>query len=276
MKKKRMATLLPVILIFTVIAAASARSATLDETFKQCVSDLRKNPSDDSLREKIIKLAQEMKPAPEIPEEAREHFVMATVLQKEAKDSKGYKLAIKEYMDALLIAPWWPEAYSNLAILQKMDGKYDDAIQTLNFYLLTNPSDARNAKDEIYRIKAAKKMTETENAAKAEKAEMESRKVDFSGRWKDPSDVTCWAYKFVISGNEITIRQYCGEMEDGALGWVTLNGRSFTGKRNTSPSRIGGSGYPGRIEGKISDDNKVIHMTVPWRDGPHDMRLLRQ
>src|SRR3990167_5941187 len=97
------------IFAFTLLAlAASVLAQSPREQLKQMVEQLQKTPTDNALREKIIKLATSIKPAPAIPEEARRHFVKAVTLQKEAKDIKGYEPAIAAYNQALLIAQWWP------------------------------------------------------------------------------------------------------------------------------------------------------------------------
>jgi len=115
MKKVYQATLLACMFIFMVMSAAHAQSP--QATLTQYISDLQKNPNDTALRERIIKHVQTMRPAPAIPEEANRHFVIAGTFQKKAKDIKGYELAISEYKEALLVAPWWPEAYNNMGIL---------------------------------------------------------------------------------------------------------------------------------------------------------------
>jgi tetratricopeptide (TPR) repeat protein len=136
--------------------SANAQPAGAQETLNRYVSDLQKNPGDNPLREKIIRLAQTMKPGPAIPEKAREHYVMAETFVKTAKDTSGYERAIEQYKAALLTAPWWSDAYRKLAIVQKAAARYDDAIASLNAYLLTQPADARDAQDEIYVLKALK------------------------------------------------------------------------------------------------------------------------
>jgi hypothetical protein len=144
----------------------AVQAQTPAETLKQCVADLQTNPNDTALREKIIKLAQTIKPAPAIPEEAREHYVMAETFVKKAQDKTGFDRAIEQYQAALLAAPWWPEAYKKLAIVQKAAARYDEAIASLNLYLLTQPPDARNAQDEIYVLKAEKQTAADDQARK--------------------------------------------------------------------------------------------------------------
>lgn len=97
------------------------------------VEQLQKSPSDNALREKIIKLAQEIKPAPAVPEEARRHFIKATTLQSEAKNPDDYDLPIHENRQALLLAPCWSDAYFNLATALELKQQYAEAIQNLKF-----------------------------------------------------------------------------------------------------------------------------------------------
>jgi len=146
-----------------------------EERLKQSVAEVKSNPNDAAARERVIRLAQTMKSAPVIPEEAREHYVMAAAFVENAKESSGFERAIEQYKAALLEAPWWADAYKKLAIAEKAADHYDDAIANLNLYLLSQPADARDAQDEIYKLKAdkqaaadqKKKQWEEENSPQA-------------------------------------------------------------------------------------------------------------
>ena len=100
--------------------------------------------------------------------------------------------------------------------------------------------------------------------------------IDFSGVWKDPYDITCWTYKFIVVEDDLVIRTSCAGGPEDIFGWAKLNARQFTGKMNTAPGASGGSRYSGKIEGRISDDNKIIYITWPYRDGPHSTRFIRE
>jgi len=170
--------------------------------FQQAMQQFTANPSD-AARLQIIKLTQAMKTLPEVPEEAHGHYVMAVVLANSAEGNPDEEQrAIGEYKAALLIAPWWGEAYKMMATAQKAAGRYDDASTSLNFYLLTQPSDARNIQDEIYRLKAlgmrmadeqAKKQKEEqqskvlEEQQQQERAANEASKFSVEGRWYEAS-----------------------------------------------------------------------------------------
>jgi tetratricopeptide (TPR) repeat protein len=168
------------------------------QQFQQALQQFTANPTNAG-RSQIIKLAQGMKTPPDIPEEARGHYVMAVVLVNSAEDNAGYDRAINEYKAALLAAPWWADAYKKLATIQAAASHYDDAISTLFFYQQTqSAADARSTQDEIYRLKAlgqkaadeqAKQQKEEEKLKLIEqnqqnaRAVINSSKFTIEGRW---------------------------------------------------------------------------------------------
>lgn len=154
-----------------VMSLPPAQAQTAPETLGQYIADLKKAPNDNELREKIIRHVQSMKKAPAIPEEAREHFVMAATFVEQAKDNSGYERAIEQYKAALLTAPWWADAYKKLAIIQKTAAHYEDAIASLRLYLLTQPADARDAQDEIYKLKALGQATKEDESRKQQESQ---------------------------------------------------------------------------------------------------------
>ena len=62
-------------LLFAVAGTVFAQTPAPQPTLTQAVAELQRNPADATLRERIIKLAAEMNPAPAVPEEARRHHV---------------------------------------------------------------------------------------------------------------------------------------------------------------------------------------------------------
>jgi len=156
---------------------AQAQSASPQQTLNQYVADLQKSPNDYALRERIIRHVQTMKKAPDIPEKAREHYVMAATFAEKAKDSSGYERAIEQYRAALLAAPWWADAYKRLALTQKAAARYDDAVANLSLYVLTRPPDAREAQDEIYKLKALKQTAADDQLRKQKEKESSQQAI---------------------------------------------------------------------------------------------------
>jgi tetratricopeptide (TPR) repeat protein len=175
MKRISLTALAVFVLIFMFMSAAQAQSP--QETLNQYISDLQKNPNDNALREKIIKLVQTLKPAPVIPEEARRHYVMALTLFKGAKKIEDYRESIEEFKSALLVAPWWAEANRDLGLALEAAQRYDEAISALKLYIATSPGEEkmRSAQDEIYKIEAKKKLIAKEKAELVAKATAEAR-----------------------------------------------------------------------------------------------------
>jgi len=170
MKKISTAALLVLMLLFVFICAAQAQSP--QQTLNQYVSDLQKNPGDYALREKIIRHAQTMKPAPAVPEEARRQYVMGKTLFEEAKNVQDFKDAIEKFRKALLIAPWWPEANRDLGMALQAAQEYAEAIRALKLYIATNPGEelARRAQNEIYKIEAKQEKATKESSRQAQAA----------------------------------------------------------------------------------------------------------
>jgi len=152
-----------------------AQSPSARETLRQYVADLKRDPDSQSLREKIIKVVQELKPVPEIPEDARRCFVEGTTIAKTATDKSQQALAVTSFKDALKIAPWWGDAYFNLAVAEELTGQLDEAEASLKLYILTNPGDkeVREAQDHIYALGAKKKLAAADRATQEKRAEAE-------------------------------------------------------------------------------------------------------
>jgi tetratricopeptide (TPR) repeat protein len=180
------ALLFSLVLILVFTHFTQAQSSTPQETLQQYISDLQRNPDSTALREKIIKLALEMTPAPAIPEEAEKAFMKGAMFLEKAKDSTALELSISSFKQALLIAPWWPDAYYNLGIVLESAGRYDESIQNIKYYLLTNPSetDAKKAQRKIAAIEVEKELAQAEETAK-KRAEEENKAKEphFEGAW---------------------------------------------------------------------------------------------
>ncbi len=137
-------------------AAPKKSSGASAEMLEQYVADLQKNPGDKALREKIIRLALSMKPAPAVPEDAERNMARGVVFFTKATDSTGYRKAIAEFEAATNAAPWLDKAYYNLGVAQEKEGMYKEAIKNLKLYLLADPNarNAREVRNQIYMLEA--------------------------------------------------------------------------------------------------------------------------
>lgn len=137
-------------------------------------SQLQKTPTDNVLREKIIKLGATMKPAPTVPDEAIRYEGRAQYAFKSAKSEADYLVAAQEYEKAVAAAPWVSGYYSDLCTIYDKVGKPEDAKRNCGFYLvaLTDPDQITDAKRRIAGLEfAIEKANST--AAKVDTAKQE-------------------------------------------------------------------------------------------------------
>lgn len=156
------------------------------EQLKQLMADIQKNPGDYALREKIIKVVQEMKPQPVVPEEAQRHLGRGSAAVEIAKTSEDFLLAISEFKKALHLAPWLANAYFNLAVVQEKVGQFNEAIQNFKLYLLAAPSaaDAQDVKTRIYGLELKAELKGKEEKEKSTHEEREKQKQEVLNRFK--------------------------------------------------------------------------------------------
>ena len=126
-----------ILVIFTSITSAQAQSPR--EQLSQMIEQLQKTPSDNALREKIIKLAQGVKPAPAVPDEVGRRMARGEAAFESAKDVSGYDNATREFQMAANAAPWYSNAYFNLGVAQEKAGNAKEAMESFRLYLLAAP-----------------------------------------------------------------------------------------------------------------------------------------
>lgn len=128
------------------VAIAAAQSTTVD--LSTLVAELQKTPTDNALREKIIKLAASMKELPPLPDEALRHEGRGNAAFKNAKDVEGFISAAKEFEAASLIAPWIPGYYSDMCTAYEKGGALAEAYWACWLYSLglSDEKEIREAK----------------------------------------------------------------------------------------------------------------------------------
>lgn len=190
---------LVVLVLFSLIFSASAPCATEEEmaqTAEQAgkprealthyVSALGSVPEgsadDERLREKIILLAQKLDPPPAISEEAERYMGHGKAAFKIAENPSDIQAAAQGFQKASDLAPWWADAYFNLALAYEQGKKYKEAIFNLKLYLLAAPSDpdAKKIKEKIYELDFLAERGE----AKEKNEEQQKARIDsILGTW---------------------------------------------------------------------------------------------
>jgi len=163
--------ILPALSILAALLLAWPSMAVAQPTnadFQQAVAAYQQAPSADSYA-KVIKMAAATDQLPAVPEEARKHFMRGAALFKDAKSQDDFKLVSDEFSQAVRLAPWWPEALYNLALVTEAANDYAQSSADLKFYQLFKLSDAeaRSVQDKIYGLeaKAEKAVKDKELAA---------------------------------------------------------------------------------------------------------------
>ena len=272
-----------VVFLLVVVCLAicvQAQSTTPQQMLQQSVAELQRNPNDNALREKIIKLAQTMRPSPAITEEARRHYVMAKTLFEGAKKPEDFSDSIAEFKSALLVAPWWPEANRDLGLALEAAQRFDEAIAYVSLYIASNPGDerVRAAQDEIYKIEARKQLaakTSVDDARRQREEQERAQQSSPEGRWqallrkidgsrytaRGAAQGTVGAETLDISGNRIVYGVICySGCGDQNGEWrrnndTVLNGRQFT--------FVGGCmSSDRRLNGEISADGESATLEI--------------
>lgn len=186
------------------MSSSIARMADPRETLNQYISELQKKSYDRNLRKQIILFAYSMTPPPAIPEEAQRAFIQGNVFMKAAKNADDYKLAIDKYQEALNNAPWWGEAYYNLAMAENSAGNVDAAQANLELYIFTKPKDAAQAQSKIYEIEAQQELQrKREDAMRAKYGYSQGGSFGWDDLFRYGAVVQ--KMSFDASGNERTI-----------------------------------------------------------------------
>lgn len=240
---------------------------------------VKKSFNDPNLREKIIRVAQKLDPAPAVPEEAKRFMARGRAAVKAAGDEQGFLKAAGEFKQALGLAPWLAEGYYNLGVVQDKAGRYADAIQNLKLYLVAEPNaeDAAHVQDLIYEIEY--RMEEApKQAQQVQQAEQEKTKAlvsSLAGRWVEDGQYQTNYYDLTASGDGHFKLEfsYCSAKDPLMEGCFvttkayegTIVGSGITG---TSYFKLDSSNSPCNYQsnesmtGTVSDDGRTLLITV--------------
>ncbi len=227
--------------------------------FDQAVADYQKKPADDAAA-KVIKLAVTMNALPPIPEEARKHFIMAATMFTNATDVAERAQAAGEFDQAVKLAPWWPDARYDLAMVKEAAGDFPGAMADLKLYqaFKLSETEARTVQDKIYVLEAKQQKDANAKAtvlAEEQKKKEYQRNIGFlEGEWKVESFQRARSFrnstavKITLNGDKIQII---------AIHLPSLRDH-FQNEESEPPFFVkGGEGY--KIRGKIigSDYNSI-------------------
>jgi len=110
--------------------------------YAEYLNAFQQKPYEETRREEVIKAAASLPEPPPIPEEARQLFLQASALIKQTSTPAELQKPIELLRKALVIAPWWGNAYYNLSRALELSGQYDEAVKQLNYYLELKPTEA--------------------------------------------------------------------------------------------------------------------------------------
>lgn len=164
--------------------SASAATAGSRAELRELAAQLRENPADQDLRERILKVAAAIKPRPSASEEAERHMARGAAALETAKSEADCREAAEEFEKAILASPWLAEAYYNLGVAQSKAGDPSRAAESLRLYLLGSPkaADAKEAKSLLYKMEyAAEKAARDAVSTRNEQAETLKK---LAGIWK--------------------------------------------------------------------------------------------
>ncbi len=130
------------------ILKQATKQANPRAMFVQLTEKIKKEPNDNSARQLIIKLAQELKPAPAIPEEAEKFDGRAQYAFRAAKSEAEFLDAAREYLKAVEAAPWVADYYFNLCKILEKSNRPAEAARACKLYLAAAPqaADAGNVR----------------------------------------------------------------------------------------------------------------------------------
>jgi len=281
--------ILLILLLFAIVIPGRAQTTRPQETLDQYVADLQKSPENTALREKIIKLVLEMKPAPALPKEAERFMARGTAAVKGAKGADDFKDAVAEFEKATLAAPWLADAYYNLGVAQDKAGLYAQAMKSLKLYLLAAPDapDANSVEELVYEIeyrqeKAAKeaevkaKESSPEAIAAKKQAEFDAFLAKIDGRrytyqrghGMGPVAIDVRG-KFLVTG-QIDTRMANGEFHPGFEKWgpdpVAIRGFETTVPL-PNPGFAPGIPYHTEATFIISEDGNSVTWRTRFSDG---------
>jgi hypothetical protein len=139
-----------IVLLLSVPNATHAFSTGVE--LDQMASLLRKNPDDTALRTRLIRQAQQLKPAPLVPDQIKQRLAAAKAIFDAAVNGKDYGSAIRDFQEVIDAVPWHPDGYLYMGRAQESAGQSAAAMASFQFYLLATLLDRDASTEAISRL----------------------------------------------------------------------------------------------------------------------------
>ena len=181
----------------------------------------------------MVRLAEKIRPAPALPDEAIEHVGRGVFMFKHASSKADYVSAAQEYEQAIAAAPWDVNFYSDICTIYEKAKDYVNAKRNCEFALLgeTNPQDITSLRERIAGLEAGIEQADRTKAGAAQK-EAESQRFLASVEGKRYNCSQPMAYYNDVPSNRIGVSGYYWfVVESGTLRlWMT-----YTWKDTSNP-----------------------------------------
>ena len=118
-------------------------------------------PEYDELFKIAVNTRLAMTPLPtEVPQEARAAYVQGNTMFKASQSDDDAKKAIGMYREAVILAPWFVDAWVNMEVVQEKIGDYKGAAESVGYLVKVEPDGAHDqAKlDHMYALQAKAKL----------------------------------------------------------------------------------------------------------------------
>jgi len=270
---RRLTTSLVMVFALVLSPHTSARAQTPQQTLQRFVADLQNRPSDDTLRQKIIALAQTMNPPPAVPADAYELVGRAAYAIKNANTDADFLAAADAYGKALQLAPWVADYYFNQGVAFEKAKHFDEAIADFTWYLMAAPNakDANQVRERIGGLKYGKEKAEQDRRAadaeqqrQAEAAERQRQVKEDFVRSLDGAKYVYHQWATYGDGYQGYDTQYL-DVRGHSIYWsrITARGRAVPNDQNVLWFAIDGQALRGvggysSLNGTVSDDGNTI------------------
>jgi tetratricopeptide (TPR) repeat protein len=226
-------------------AARQGASKKALDSYQEVLKNVQRyGEQDERVRQAIIKVVRAMPAPPPFPQGLMRYMVRGEAKIK-AGGAGSYEAAAEEMEQAVLEAPWFADGYFNLATVQDKAGRFGQAIQNFQLYLLAAPQSrsATAVQAKIYELEV--------------KEEEAMKTLMLNGTWRDPDNAdkntNMWGVsvrdgKIYIGGDNRQVEKKGRALE----GFITFD--AYTSYNCPIP------GSRGPLTGTISEDGTSMEL----------------